>query len=97
MARPRPGPSNGATAEPLSSQRAGKGHSCETAERTLSNACAGRARIAIIGGENVGKRFIDWNFVSHRKERTDQARDDWTERRFPTVAGDDIEFIPLSQ
>lgn len=55
------------------------------------------ARIAIIGGENVGKRFIDWNFVSSRKERIDQARDDWTNRRFPTVPGDDIEFIPLPQ
>jgi len=64
---------------------------------TLSNACAGPVRITIIGGENVGKRFIDWNRVPHRKDRTDQARDDWTERRFPTVAGDDIKFTPWSQ
>lgn len=55
------------------------------------------SRIAVIGGENVGKRFIDWNFVSSRKERIEQARSDWVNRRFPTVPGDEIEFIPLPQ
>ena len=55
------------------------------------------SRIAIIGGENVGKRFIDWNFVSSRKERIEQAKNDWVNRRFPTVPGDEIEFIPLPQ
>lgn len=53
------------------------------------------ARIAIIGGEAMTPRFIEWNFVSSRKERIEQAKMDWQERRFPTVPGDDIEFIPL--
>ncbi len=53
------------------------------------------ARIALIGGENVGPRFIEWNFVSSRKERIEQAKRDWRERRFPLVTGDEDEFIPL--
>lgn len=53
------------------------------------------SRIAIIGGDSVGPRFIDWNFVSSRKDRIDQAKADWRERRFPTVPGDEVEFIPL--
>lgn len=55
------------------------------------------ARIAIIGGQRLGKRFIDWNFVSSRKERIDQARQDWKEGRFPKVPGDELEFIPLPE
>ncbi|WP_409523951.1 pirin family protein [Nitrincola sp. MINF-07-Sa-05] len=53
------------------------------------------SRIALIGGAPVGKRFIDWNFVSSRKERIQQARDDWQAGRFPKVPGDEEEFIPL--
>jgi len=52
-------------------------------------------RIAIIGGERFNKRFIEWNFVSSRKERIEQAKADWREGRFPTVPGDAQEFIPL--
>lgn len=53
------------------------------------------SRIALIGGDPVGERFIDWNFVSSRKARIAQARDDWQAGRFPTVPGDEEEFIPL--
>ncbi len=52
-------------------------------------------RIALIGGEHLGHRFIDWNFVSSRKERIEQAKDDWRNQRFPKVKGDEDEFIPL--
>lgn len=52
-------------------------------------------RIAIIGGERMGQRHIEWNFVSSRKERIEQAKKDWRERRFPLVPGDEEEFIPL--
>lgn len=54
-----------------------------------------RSRVAIIGGEPMGRRYIDWNFVSSRPDRILQARADWTARRFPTVPGDDKEWIPL--
>jgi redox-sensitive bicupin YhaK (pirin superfamily) len=53
------------------------------------------SRIALIGGEPLGQRFIDWNFVSSRNERIEQARADWREGRFPKVPGDEEEFIPL--
>lgn len=53
------------------------------------------SRIALIGGEPLGKRFIEWNFVSSRKERIEQAKNDWTEGRFDKVPGDEVEFIPL--
>ena len=55
------------------------------------------SRIAIIGGEKMGKRFIEWNFVSSRKERIEQAKKDWREGRFPKVPGDEEEFIPLPE
>ncbi|MCX7552735.1 pirin family protein [Marinicella sp. S1101] len=54
-------------------------------------------RIALIGGENIGARFIDWNFVSSRQSRIEQAKDDWREQRFPSVPGDDKEYIPLPE
>lgn len=52
-------------------------------------------QIALIGGENIGPRFIDWNFVSSRKERIEQAKDDWRAQRFAKVPGDEEEFIAL--
>jgi redox-sensitive bicupin YhaK (pirin superfamily) len=60
----------------------------------LSLSSAQGARIAIIGGEPLdGPRFMWWNFVSSRKERIDQAAEDWTARRFAPVPGE-TEFIP---
>ena len=55
------------------------------------------SRLAIIGGENLGPRFINWNFISSRKERIDQARQDWSAGRFAKVVGDEDEFIPLPE
>lgn len=55
------------------------------------------SRIAIIGGEHLGPRFIEWNFVSSRQARIEQAKRDWKAGRFPKVPGDDIEFIPLPE
>jgi len=53
------------------------------------------ARIVIIGGEKLGKRYIEWNFVSSRRERIERSKRDWKEGRFPKVPGDEEEFIPL--
>lgn len=55
------------------------------------------ARIAIVGGEPFGKRHIEWNFVSSRRERIEQAKADWQAGRFPKVPGDEEEFIPLPE
>lgn len=53
------------------------------------------SRIALIGGETIGKRFMEWNFVSSRKDRIEQAKLDWQQGLFPKVPGDEDEFIPL--
>ncbi|TFZ08741.1 pirin family protein [Ramlibacter humi] len=53
------------------------------------------ARFVVVGGETVGPRFMYWNFVSSRKERILEASDEWAAQRFPSVPGDDVEFIPL--
>ncbi|HET7370028.1 MAG TPA: pirin family protein [Gammaproteobacteria bacterium] len=53
-------------------------------------------RLMILGGEPLdGERYIWWNLVSSSKERIEDAKRDWAERRFPKVPGDDEEFIPL--
>lgn len=52
-------------------------------------------RLALIGGEKLGKRFIEWNFVSSRRERIEQAKQNWRNGDFPKVPGDEKEFIPL--
>ncbi len=52
------------------------------------------SRLAIIGGAPLGKRYMEWNFISSRPERIVQAKKDWQEGRFDKVPGDD-EFIPL--
>jgi redox-sensitive bicupin YhaK (pirin superfamily) len=46
------------------------------------------ARLLVIGGEPVGRRFIWWNFVSSSEARIDAARDDWEAGRFTPVPGD---------
>ena len=52
-------------------------------------------RLAGIGGAPLGARFMEWNFVSSRKERIAQAKDDWMTGRFTKVVGDEEEWIPL--
>jgi redox-sensitive bicupin YhaK (pirin superfamily) len=53
------------------------------------------SRFMILGGEPLdGPRHIWWNFVSSRRERIEQAKNDWQQARFDKVPGDP-EFIPL--
>ena len=51
--------------------------------------------VMALGGEPVGPRYIDWNFVSSSKERIDQAREDWKAGRMKLPDLDNGEFIPL--
>jgi len=51
--------------------------------------------VMALGGEPVGERFIDWNFVSSSKERIEQAKADWRSGRMKLPDLDDREFIPL--
>jgi hypothetical protein len=51
--------------------------------------------LMLLGGEPLGERFIWWNFVSSRKERIEQAKEDWKQGRIKLPPSDDKEFIPL--
>ncbi|MCE3288520.1 MAG: hypothetical protein K0R83_532 [Caulobacter sp.] len=53
--------------------------------------------VMLLGGEPVGPRFIDWNFVSSSKERIDQAKADWRAGRMKLPDLDHDEFIPLPE
>lgn len=53
------------------------------------------ARIALIGGEYMSPRRMFWNFASTDIDSIEQAKLDWQNGKFPTVPGDDSEFIPL--
>jgi redox-sensitive bicupin YhaK (pirin superfamily) len=55
----------------------------------------GDAMVMALGGEPVGPRYIDWNFVSSSKDRINQARDDWKAGRMKLPDLDNDEFIPL--
>lgn len=49
----------------------------------------------IFGGEAFPEeRFIDWNFVSSRKDRIEEAKQLWKNQAFDKIPGDDTEFIP---
>jgi redox-sensitive bicupin YhaK (pirin superfamily) len=54
------------------------------------------ARFVVFGGAPLGRRYVWWNFVSSRRERIEQAAEDWKAGRFPAVPGDP-EFIPLPE
>src|SRR4030095_9201361 len=51
--------------------------------------------LMLVGGEPLGERFIWWNFVSSRKERIEQAKEDWKQGRIILPPNDNKEFIPL--
>lgn len=53
--------------------------------------------LMFLGGENVGDRYIWWNFVSSRKERIEQAKADWKEGRIILPPTDNHEFVPLPE
>jgi hypothetical protein len=51
--------------------------------------------LMLLGGEPIGERFIEWNFVSSSKERIEEAKTDWRAGRMKLPQLDDGEFIPL--
>jgi hypothetical protein len=53
------------------------------------------ATIMLLGGESLGPRFIEWNFVSSSHDRIEQAKSDWRARRMKLPDLDHDEFIPL--
>ncbi|MGZ8281870.1 MAG: pirin family protein [Allosphingosinicella sp.] len=63
---------------------------------TLRSARGGH--VMLCGGAPLdGPRFVWWNFVSSRRERIRQARDDWKGGRFVLPPDDNREYIPLPE
>ncbi|MDH3306765.1 MAG: pirin family protein [Acidimicrobiia bacterium] len=61
----------------------------------LAATLSGAGTAIVLGGEPLGKRHIWWNFVSSDADRIEQAKDDWSAQRFPTVPDDHDEWVPL--
>lgn len=60
-------------------------------------AASAPARLMVLGGAPLeGRRLMWWNFVSSRKERIEQASDDWLAQTMGQVPGE-TEFIPLPE
>jgi redox-sensitive bicupin YhaK (pirin superfamily) len=55
------------------------------------------ATVVLVGGEPVGQRYIEWNFVSSSRDRIEQAKSDWRAQRMKLPIHDDQEFIPLPE
>ena len=53
------------------------------------------AVVMLLGGEPIGERFVEWNFVSSSRARIEQAKADWRAGRMKLPTRDDTEFIPL--
>ncbi len=56
------------------------------------------ARVMLLGGEAFSTpRHVWWNFVSSSRDRINEAKHEWKERKFPLVPGDGKEFIPIPE
>jgi len=53
------------------------------------------AEVMLLGGEPIGPRFLEWNFVSSSREKIEQAKADWRAGRMKLPDHDHDEFIPL--
>ena len=53
--------------------------------------------IALLGGEPLGYRYLEWNFVSSSRERIEQAKADWRGGRMKLPDLDHDNFIPLPE
>jgi len=55
------------------------------------------AVVMLLGGEPIGPRILEWNFVSSSQERIEQAKADWRAGRMKLPDFDNQEFIPLPE
>ena len=62
---------------------------------TCSISMSAGSRVLLFGGEPLPEeRYLMWNFVSSSKERLQQAKEEWENKAFPKVPGDDS-YIPF--
>lgn len=54
------------------------------------------SRYFLLGGEKMAKQpILRWNFLAYSEEKIKEAEERWRNGQFPTIPGDDNEFIPL--
>ena len=52
-------------------------------------------QLLLFGGQPLAQEhYLLWNFVSHSKERLQEAKQDWINKEFPSVPGDNS-YIPI--
>jgi redox-sensitive bicupin YhaK (pirin superfamily) len=62
--------------------------------RTTEVVATTDARVLILGGDAIGPRHMWWNLVHSDRDRLKEQARRWREGEFPTIEGDDEEFIP---
>lgn len=55
------------------------------------------ATVAILGGDAIGERHIWWNLVHSDRGRLKEQAQRWRNGEFPSIPGDDEEFIPAPE
>ena len=68
-----------------------------TPGETIAFRALAPSTVMLIGGDPIGERFLEWNFVSSSRERIAQAKADWRAGRMKLPDADHEEFIPLPQ
>lgn len=63
--------------------------------QTATLTATSKSVVMVLGGEPIGPRFVEWNFVSSSRERIEQAKADWRAGRMKLPDLDNGEFIPL--
>ncbi len=80
----------------IDGQRFGPGQMIVLAPGQAATFKAERPSVVMaLGGESVGPRFIEWNFVASSQERINQAKSDWRAGRMKLPDADNEEWIPL--
>jgi hypothetical protein len=62
--------------------------------RPVRAAASAPTRALILGGPQLGPRFVEWNFVSSSRDKIDRARELWKAQQFAKIPTDSVEFIP---
>ncbi|MEG3154288.1 pirin family protein [Sphingomonas sp. RB1R13] len=65
--------------------------------RALLKATSPARAMLLGGGAFATPRHVFWNFVSSSRDRINQAKEDWRGGKFPTIPGDDKEYIPIPE
>jgi redox-sensitive bicupin YhaK (pirin superfamily) len=54
------------------------------------------SRYFLLGGIKFEKQpILRWNFLAYSEEKIKEAEQRWREGKFPSIPGDDMEYIPL--